>query len=253
MGGARLDPRPGLPGLLVTRPAPADAALAEWARAAGFAPVAAPLMRLVPLPPDPPLDAAFDGRPDAVVLTSANAARCAPHAPELRALPCWCVGEATAAAAREAGFADIRAGEGDATALALRIADGAPARSRLLHLRGRQGAADLAGALEAAGFALARSVVYDMRLETALPDAAVRALDAGAVAVIPAYSPRAARQLARLLDERFDLSAVVCVAISDAAAAPLRLLGFGALRVAAAPSGPAMRDAILRAARDGRP
>lgn len=246
--GAAVPPR--RPGLLVTRPAPADEELSAWARAAGFVPIPAPVMRLEPLPAAPPIEAAWDGRPDAVVLTSANAARCAPEAPELRAAPCWCVGEATAAAARAAGFADIRAGEGDAAALARRIAAGAPAGARLLHLRGRQGTADLAGALAAAGFAFTQSVVYEMRLETALPEAAIRALNAGEVKVVPAFSPRAARQLARLLDDRFDLRAVAAAAISAAAAAPLRAMGFAALRVAVAPAGPAMREAIRAAARD---
>ena len=80
---------PRRPGLLITRPAPADEELSAWARAAGFVPIPAPVMRLEPLPAAPPIEAAWDGRPDAVVLTSANAARCAPEAPELRAAPCW--------------------------------------------------------------------------------------------------------------------------------------------------------------------
>ncbi|MEE3099370.1 MAG: uroporphyrinogen-III synthase, partial [Pseudomonadota bacterium] len=103
-----------------------------------------------------------------------------------------------------------------------------------------------------AGLRLARSVVYEMRLETALPAAAAAALRAGAVRVVPAYSPRAARQLARLLGGCFDLSGATGVAISAAAAAPLRALDFGALVVADAPTGPAMR-AAMTAARDRRP
>ena len=53
------------------------------------------------------------------MLTSANAAapRPAPALARYRGLPVYAVGEATAAAARAAGFADVRVGDGDAAAL----------------------------------------------------------------------------------------------------------------------------------------
>jgi uroporphyrinogen-III synthase len=63
------------------------------------------------------LDAARRGGFDAVMLTSANAARLAGDAmASFTALPCYAVGEASAAAAADAGFADIRVGPSDGAA-----------------------------------------------------------------------------------------------------------------------------------------
>jgi uroporphyrinogen-III synthase len=58
------------------------------------------------------------------MLTSASAARQASDglAP-FKALPCYAVGEATAAAAVETGFADVRIGPDDGTGLLLMMAD----------------------------------------------------------------------------------------------------------------------------------
>ena len=66
------------------------------------------------LPWSPPPAAEFD----AVMLTSANAARRAGAGlAGFLGLPCYAVGEATAAAASDAGFADVRVGPEDGVAL----------------------------------------------------------------------------------------------------------------------------------------
>ncbi|MCB1382915.1 MAG: uroporphyrinogen-III synthase, partial [Notoacmeibacter sp.] len=82
----------------------------------GHDPVVMPLTQIMPHVPD-----LSEPWPDftQVVVTSANALR---HAPEslirhLSGLPLLAVGEATAAAARKAGFTDVTAGEGAAAAL----------------------------------------------------------------------------------------------------------------------------------------
>ena len=82
------------------------------------------------VPPDP---AAFD----AVLLTSANAARLGGDAmTPFLGLPCYAVGESTAEAARAAGFADVRTGPSDGAAvLAQAAADGLAAA---LHFCGRE-------------------------------------------------------------------------------------------------------------------
>ncbi|MGM0585958.1 MAG: uroporphyrinogen-III synthase [Pseudomonadota bacterium] len=228
-----------LPGLLVTRPEPGATDLARWAEAHGFRPVLSPVLHPVRLPAAPDL-----ADIDAVILTSPAAARLAPAAPALRDLPCWCVGEATAEAARAAGFPAPRAGPSDAQALARLILAEAPAGARLLHLRGRHATAGFAEALRAGGLRLREAVIYEMRPAPALTAEAESALAAREIALAPVWSPRSARILAGLLARRFDLSATTALAISPAAAAPLRPAGFGRVAVAPAPTGAAMRDAM---------
>src|SRR5688500_16557929 len=108
--------------VLILRPQPGADASAARALELGLTPVLAPLFSVRPLPWEPPAPDGFD----AVMLTSPNAARhggdgLAPFA----GLPCYATGEATAAAARQAGFADIRSGPSDGAALLeLMAADG---------------------------------------------------------------------------------------------------------------------------------
>jgi len=228
------------PVVLITRPEPGASELAAALAEEGWAPVVSPVLR--------PRGVAWDGGAGAaaaLAFTSAAAARAAPEDPALRALPVWAVGEATAEAARAAGFAEVRAGPSDAAALAREIAAALPPGSEVLHLRGRHGTAGFAEALAAAGLRIREGMVYEMRAAEALDEAAARALAAGAVRAAPVYSPRSARVLGRLAAP-FDLSGVTAVAISEATAAPLRDAGFGRVEIAAAPAGTAMRAAVAR-------
>ena len=104
-----------------------------------------------------------------------------------RDLPCYAVGEATAQAARAAGMVAVACG-GDARALVQRIArDGAS--GPFLHPRGAHVAADIAGALRAAGHDARDTVVYDQQAQPL--SAAARAALAGPDPVIlPLMSPR---------------------------------------------------------------
>ncbi|WP_395612448.1 uroporphyrinogen-III synthase [Allosphingosinicella sp.] len=106
--------------LLVLRPQPGADETAARARDLGLEPIVAPLFTVRPLPWTAPDPADFD----AVMLTSASAARQASEglAP-FKQLPCYAVGEATAAAARETGFEDVRIGPDDGTGLLLMMAD----------------------------------------------------------------------------------------------------------------------------------
>lgn len=94
--------------LVVARPEPGCAATVAAARALGFEVIAAPLFDVEPHEWVAPAPDSID----AVLLSSANAPR---HAgPQLLGfldLPCLAVGEATAEAARAAGFATVIAGD----------------------------------------------------------------------------------------------------------------------------------------------
>ena len=171
---------------------------------------------------------------DALLLTSANAA--AQAGPPLRlygALPCYCVGEATAAAAREAGLDRIRVGASDGAAvLGTMAADGV---RTALHLCGRDH-------LPLAGppVRLDRRVVYAADPVAELAPEATQALAAGALPLI--HSPRAGRLFSELVDRAgLERARLAVAAISPAAAQALGE-GWASLSAAAAPRDQALLE-----------
>jgi uroporphyrinogen-III synthase len=118
--------------VLILRARPGADETAARARALGLEPIVAPLFAVRPIAWEPPDASRFD----ALFLTSAHSARLGGDG--LRsyfALPCYAVGERTAQAARDAGFADIRVGPSNGAALAQMAAgDGVKAA---LHLGAR--------------------------------------------------------------------------------------------------------------------
>lgn len=116
--------------LLVVRPEPGAAATAAKLRALGHEPIVVPLLATEPLDWQPPASC-----PDAVIITSAAAVRQAgPAAAALQDVPLFCVGEATAAAARAAGWRDVAVGPGSLQGLLDQLAANGP--RHLLHLAG---------------------------------------------------------------------------------------------------------------------
>ena len=205
--------------ILVLRPQPGADETAARARALGLEPVVAPLFSVRPLDWTPPDPAGFD----AVMLTSASAARQASEglAP-FRHLPCYAVGEATATAAAEAGFADIRVGPDDGSSLLLMMAE-AEVRA-VFHPCGRDHLA-----LDLPGVAITRVPVYAAESAERLPVPA-----GGLLALL--HSPRAAALFAGLAGDK---SRVRIAAISARTA---RAAGIGWQEVAIAPQ---PRDAAL--------
>ena len=192
-----------------------------------------PLLRIVPIATSPETVGA-----QAVLLTSAHAARSI-DASALKPRPplCLCVGEATALAARAAGFAGARAvGGGNAAEMAgtiatiLRPADGA-----LLFIRGETVAGHLAEALREAGFAVRETVIYRAEPTTVVPPLLGAMLDTGRIGAVTVHSTRGAATFAGLARRQgWRLNATTAVAISARAAEPLRDLGFEAISVAPA-------------------
>ena len=189
--------------LLVLRPEPGAAATAAAARALGFAVIVAPLFTVVPLAWTLPSE-----RPQAVLMTSANAARHGGTAlAGLTGLPLYAVGEATAAAARDAGFSRIVVGAEGVDAIVARARQDGVAH--LLHLAGR----DHRSAGES-GVILERRIVYASDAVTSLPGDARAALP-DAIALL--HSPRAAALFATLVDPSEISIAAISAATRDAA------------------------------------
>lgn len=201
------------------------------AEAAGFEAIAAPLLRIVPLPWSMPAE-----QPDALLFTSARApAVLAEAAPVLRAIPAYAVGPHTAEAARNAGFDIVGTGAGDGTAtVAMAARDG---RHRLLHLAG----AATAPLEVPAGLTVDRAAVYAAEAMASLPE---QARD-GDLLAATLFSVRTAQIFVRLLERaRIDRETVRLVAIS-AKVADAAGEGWRALAVADVPT----LDAVMEAAR----
>lgn len=189
----------------VTRPEPQARETASRLRARGYDVVLAPLLAVRPL----------DGWGSAegigaLALTSRTAARLLADHPQFHGLPTFCVGTATAREAREAGARDVIDAAGDAADLAALLTR--EGRAPVVHISGAEQRGDLVAALEAAGVAAERRVVYRMTPATALPDVA------GALDATLLYSPRTAA-IYRALARRAPWSEAACVALSPAVAA----------------------------------
>jgi uroporphyrinogen-III synthase len=116
--------------ILVTRPQPGGAATVARLQALGHEALLTPLLEMQATAWEAP-----EAASQAVMLTSAAAARLAGDAAAaFHGLPAFAVGQATAAAARAAGFADVRAGDAGVQALVMAMA--ADGFESVLHLAG---------------------------------------------------------------------------------------------------------------------
>ena len=211
----------------VTRARPGADRTAGRVNALGFKPLVAPLLEIHPRLSAPDLAGV-----QTLAFTSANGVAVFSALSGARDLPVLTVGDATAHAAREAGFATIRSADGDLAALAALIRAEASGLT-ILHPSAVEPAGDLSAAVGDAARILSLPV-YEAR-ETGAD--APEAWDAVLI-----HSPRAGRALAASLSPE-QARGRVAVAISAAAAAPVAALPFAEIRVAAAPA----EDALLAA------
>ena len=231
--------------VLITRPEREATALAAALMQRGHAPVIAPLFTLQILHPPPDFAAALAAS-QAVLLTSANGARALAEASDQRSKPVFAVGDTTAATAEGLGFTSVVSASGDAAALGALVREKLdPAKGPLIHVSG----IDVAGDLSPEGFEVRRFALYEAREAESLPASAEAALQARALDAATFFSPRASAVFARLADKAGLGAAcrtVTAVAISPAAAEPLKDLPFRTVRIAARPTRQAMLDEIDR-------
>lgn len=188
----------------ITRALPEALKTAERVRALGHEPLLASLLAIELCSFDSGLEGA-----QALLFTSSTGVRAYAVGSAVRTLPVLAVGDITAQAARDAGFADVRSADGDVEALTKLVKDTIdPAAGRLIHISGAQVAGDLVARLTAAGFDVERRVAYDARAVTALPAAFSEKLDLvlfhsprGAAAFIALGAPGAERLIAGCLSQ----------------------------------------------------
>lgn len=173
----------------ITRAEPEASRTAARVRARGAEAVVAPLLTIVPCGYDTSTEGA-----QALIFTSTNGVRAFPDVGGARDRIVLTVGDATAEAAREAGFSDVRSADGDVVALAaLAKATLDPAKGKLVHIAGDHVAGDLGGDLRAAGFSVERRLAYASVAAIELPTALRQPLD-----VVLFHSARAAETFVAL-------------------------------------------------------
>jgi len=218
--------------LLLTRLQLDAARTAVALRALGHEPIVAPLIGIEVVSEVDP-----DGGPwAAILLTSANALwGIAGFAwrDDWRDLPIFAVGDRTAQAVRDAGFAAVTSAGGNVNDLAALVAAHLNPPARLLYLTGEHRSGDLAGALRARGFVVNIVVVYRAMVAETLPAQAATALTSGIDGVLH-YSRRSAEAYvsaargagllaSALKPTHFCLSAQVAEPLAQAGAADIRI------------------------------
>jgi uroporphyrinogen-III synthase len=238
--------------VLVTRPAPDNAATAAALRGHGIDAVLAPVLRCEPLA------FADDGEVFAgVIATSANALRALaahPMLPRLVALPLFTVGAHSAEAARAAGFTEVISADAATTRKAASLAGKVDRRlgataAPLLYVAGAEVSHDIAADLAARGRACVTRIAYRMAPLRHLPAEAASALAGGRIDAVLHYSRRSAETfVAAARDDALEISALALpqCCLSDNVAAVLREAGAGRIQVATTPDEEAMIAAVRR-------
>ncbi len=221
------------PSLLLTRPrasaerfvASLDSALLKRANVC-----ISPLIEIVEKDPVPDLGA-YAG----VIITSAHGVAFGPMGAGRSA---YCVGETTAKAAQARGWR-VKCQEQTADILAETICH-KKVRGPLAHLAGAYRRGEMAERLAGTNIKVDVFTLYDQVLKS-LSDEAQRMLSWELPVIVPLFSPRTAMQFAQ---EAIETRGVVVVAISPAAAEPLKDIEVGKIEIAAAPTGDEMRLSV---------
>lgn len=226
--------------VIITRAEPGASETAARVRALGAEPILASVLSLqsdpnVPLPALKTLSG--------LVFTSANGVRVFAERETDRTLTAWCVGPATATAAREAGFSHVRESAGNAVDLAEFIAANATSSERpLLHVANAAAKGDLKAELERLGFAVQFAPLYLMQPADTLPEAAIKAITQDAPAIVLIHSAKGAERFAALSAD-LPIRTLSAIAISEPAAAPLANLALQTIFWVDAPN----EDSLLNA------
>lgn len=230
--------------ILVTRAEPGASATMAHLERQGLNALAAPMLSLQPRPQTPLPD---DRKIAGLVFTSANGVRVYADRRHDRSLTSWCVGPATAEAARTAGFADIRESAGNAVDLANYIAAQiGPVDAPLLHVANEAATGTLQQTLTALGYDVLFAPIYAMRPADRLPNSVKHLVAHGGPAIVLIHSAKGATAFDHLIDAA-TLQHWHLVAISESACAPLATRAANATYIADAPNEAGLMRALDKA------
>jgi len=198
----------------VTRAQPGADRTARAVADLGHEPIVAPVLEVHDLP------VALPPPPETLAFTSANAVAAWARLTSQRSARVFAVGDATAHAARDAGFIDVQSAAGDGAALADLMAQTASAP--VLWPRAADIAFDLQAALSG------RVPVHPLPVYETRPTSPPPRPDFDAVLI---QSPRAARLITETLPAD-DARGRLALAVSAVAARPLGALPFATIHVA---------------------
>jgi uroporphyrinogen-III synthase len=230
---------------LVTRPREDAEDTAALLQARGIEPVIEPMMTIAQVAGARPQLAGVQ----ALLFTSANGARAFAAACQAgRDLPVFAVGEATAAKARDLGFAHVTSAGGDVEDLARVAAERLdPKAGALLHAAGSAVARDLGEILGREDFTVRREILYEAQpVENLSPRTAAQFRDNG-IAIVLFFSPRTAAvfvTLARKAAIEAAIRRCTAFCLSPAVVSAANQLSWGKTISAARPALPALIDEI---------
>lgn len=239
---------------LIVRSEPGAGAFVRRLAADGIPAIACPVTTIHPL--DSVLT--VPGTAQGVAFTSVNAVRFYAGRGARTDLPAFAVGDATAIAARAAGFSVVHNAGSDVRGLAATIGERCrPNRGALVYPAARDIAGDLGPALENMGFSVLQSALYEARSADSLPLPAANALHTRTATAAALFSVRNAVEFVRLIQAaRYEdaVSGLDVCCLGDAVATALgEASGLPPARrtiVAASPDADAMA-AALRTLRSG--
>jgi uroporphyrinogen-III synthase len=233
--------------VLVTRPQPGATRTSERLLCHGFLPLLLPLTEIVPLAVKKP-----GGRFKAVAVTSASALREASSLAlqPLLDLPCFVVGEATAAAARARGFETVTTGDGDGASLAQTVVEELCPGDRIVYLTGRVRAPDFEHALRKSNIHFRTMMAYDTVSVSYTTDFLVNFFSKGKIDRCLLYSRWGAEEYMHLIGHseiahHFDKTSIFC--LSDRIADVLTGVDEALIHVAYKPDEDSLFDLMQRA------
>ncbi len=242
--------------LLITRPAEDAGPLAERLRSLGHIPRIEPMLDMVWLDgPAPEFDDV-----QALLFTSANGVRAFVRRTEHRKSTVYAVVDATARAAREAGFESVASAQGDVYALAALVTERCrPEAGVLLHVAGTTVAGDLAGMLGEKGFIVQRTTMYEALPSLRLGGETAAGMIESQIDAVLIFSPRTACSFVRLvyeagLIERCRAVDILCLSPAVAEAArtcPAGLVPWRSVQVAERPEQDSLIALLLGRGRSG--
>jgi uroporphyrinogen-III synthase len=228
-----------------TRPRDDSAFFANELAPFGIESIIGPVLQIM----KKPVTSVVERMPNALLLTSRHACHALAAMPaSWRALPTYCVGNATAKAATEHGFTRIISGTSDVQALLPRISGEVSSGSTLLYLAGDEIRADVKTMLAARGIDVTMAVVYYAIAEAALAEPVRTALAEGKIGGVALFSPRTARIAGELMHQAGLAEAargVTAYCFSSNVAEMAASMPWAGVHTCQAPTRRAMRELII--------